>query len=324
MLPIRDNIVSKNHPVVNHALIAVNVAVFLLQLSQGDGIHRFNVTYGLVPARFTDPQLAAYFGWWGNLFSLVSFMFLHGGFVHILFNMWSLYIFGDNVEDRLGPARYLFFYLAAGVLSGVTHLLFHPHSQVPTIGASGAVAGVMGAYFILYPGARILTLIPIIIIPWMVEIPAFFFIGFWFLLQFLNAAGAGSAATGVAWWAHVGGFLFGIVLLQVVLRLPEAGLSRRLRGATARKTSHRLQVVRPRVPDEDANLHAALRLTPFEALTGTRKIVTVSRGLRSKQLQVTVPAGIKEGHTLRLRGQGKELPDGGRGDLYLTVELERW
>lgn len=324
MLPIRDNITSRNYPVVNNVLIGINILVFVIQLAHGEGVDRFNVTYGLVPARFTDPRIFAYFGLWSNLFSLVTFMFLHGGFTHILFNMWSLYIFGDNVEDRLGPLRYLMFYLAAGLLSGLTHLMFNLHSQIPTIGASGAVAGVMGAYFILFPGAKILTLIPIIIIPWMVDIPAFFFIGVWFFFQFLNAAGSTAGAGGVAWWAHVGGFLFGIVLLKIALKLPETGISRALRPATAKKTSHRLQVVHPRAPDADPHLHGTLQLTPFEALTGTRKIVTLSRGLKSRQVRVTVPPGVKEGSSLRLRGEGKAMPDGTRGDFYLKIELIPW
>ncbi|MFZ7126282.1 MAG: rhomboid family intramembrane serine protease [Desulfobacterales bacterium] len=324
MLPIRDNISSRSYPVVNQVLIGVNILVFLIQLAHGTEVHRFNITYGLVPARFSNPALSSYFGLWSNLFSLLSFMFLHGGFWHIISNMWSLHIFGDNVEDRMGPIRYLAFYLAAGMLSGLTHLFFNVHSDIPTIGASGAVSGVMGAYFILFPSARILTLIPIIIIPWIVEIPAFFFIGFWFLMQFLNATGPAAASTGVAWWAHVGGFLFGIVLLKVFQRIPESGLSRTLRPATARKKSHRMQVIHPDAPETAPDLHGTLRLTPFEALTGTQKAVTVSRGLHSRRLRVTVPAGVKEGGTLRLKGVGNPLPDGTRGDLLLKIELESW
>ena len=161
MIPLRDTIRADNFPVVNSTIIGINVVIFILQLSQGVEGNRFVYIYGLVPARYTIPQIAAYFSAPQQAFSFVSFMFLHGGFWHLLGNMWSLYIFGDNVEDRLGPMRYLLFYLICGVASGVSHLLLNLNSNLPTIGASGAIAGVMGAYFILHPRAKILTLIPI-------------------------------------------------------------------------------------------------------------------------------------------------------------------
>ena len=164
MIPIRDTIPTKNFPVVNLTLIAMNVAIFLLQISQGPELCRFIYFYGLVPARYSVPQIASYFSPGQQLFSLVSFMFLHGGFWHLLGNMWSLYIFGDNVEDRLGHLRYIIFYLLCGMASGISHLLLNLNSNVPTIGASGAIAGIMGAYFILHPFSKILTLIPIIFI----------------------------------------------------------------------------------------------------------------------------------------------------------------
>ena len=152
MIPIRDTIQSKNYPIVNTIIIAANVLVYLVQLTQGDRLNQFIITYGLVPARYSVPQIAAYFTIGQQVLSFFSFMFLHGGFWHLLGNMWSLYIFGDNVEDRLGPLRYLLFYLLCGFLSGVSHLFVNWHSQVPTIGASGAIAGVMGAYLLLFPG----------------------------------------------------------------------------------------------------------------------------------------------------------------------------
>ena len=179
MIPIRDTVESRNYPVVNHLIIAVNVGVYFIQLAQGAKIDHFVFLYGLVPARYSDPFLAHYFTPGQQLFSFLSFMFVHGDIWHILFNMWSLHIFGDNVEDRLGPVRYVFFYLLCGWVSGLSHLVVNWHSQVPTVGASGAIAGVMGAYFILYPGARILTMIPILIFPFFVELPAFFFLGLW-------------------------------------------------------------------------------------------------------------------------------------------------
>jgi membrane associated rhomboid family serine protease len=324
MIPLRDNIRSKNVPVVNNLLIGVNILVFLIQLSQGAGEARFVYTYGLVPAKFTHPALAAYFGTASNLFSLLSYMFLHGGFMHILFNMWSLWIFGDNVEDRLGSLRYFGFYLAAGLISGLSHMALNMNSQVPTIGASGAVAGVMGAYFLLHPGAKILTLVPIIIIPWLFEIPAFIFLGLWFALQFISAAGSHGSATGIAWWAHIGGFIAGMVLLKLIDRVPPAGLTQKIRSTTAKKTSHRLQILHPGGKSGSLHLYDSLPITAFEAMTGTSKYVTIPQGFRRRTLRVNVPPGIKEGNTLRLRGMGRTSNTGERGDLYLTIQFVAW
>ena len=173
MLPLRDTTPCRTYPVVNTALIACNVLLYVIELGQGAGLNRFLYTYGLVPARYSVDHIAGFFTTGQQLFSLVSFMFLHGGFLHLLGNMWSLYIFGDNIEDRLGPVRYLLFYLLCGLASGITHLVLNIGSNVPVIGASGAIAGVMGAYFILYPNAKILTLIPIFFLPYFIEIPAF-------------------------------------------------------------------------------------------------------------------------------------------------------
>jgi hypothetical protein len=228
-------------------------------------------------------------------------MFLHGGFMHLIGNMWSLYIFGDNVEDRLGSARYIAFYLLCGLASGLTHLLLNAHSNIPTIGASGAIAGVMGAYFVLYPRSRILTLIPIIFIPWFVEIPAFFFLGIWFVLQFLNAAGSSGQAGGIAWWAHIGGFVFGILFLKLLDRIPSTGVTDRLRHATERKRSHRFQVVKTGRGEEEANLYGSLTITQYEAMVGARKLITVPWGLQKRLYNVIVPQGIADGQVLRLK-----------------------
>ncbi|MBW2144801.1 MAG: rhomboid family intramembrane serine protease, partial [Deltaproteobacteria bacterium] len=162
MLPIRNTVQSRSYPVVNTTIIAANVLFYLVEMSQGANFEQFIVVYGLLPARYSVPEIAAHFSLGQQIFSFFSFMFIHGGFWHLLGNMWSLYIFGDSVEDRLGPFRYLVFYLLCGIGSGLSHLVLNWHSQVPTIGASGAIAGVMGAYFLLYPKSRILTLIPII------------------------------------------------------------------------------------------------------------------------------------------------------------------
>jgi hypothetical protein len=186
--------------------------------------------------------------------------------------MWFLYIFGDNVEDRLGHLRYIVFYLLCGVASGLSHLLLNLNSNMPTIGASGAIAGIMGAYFILHPRSKILTLIPIIFIPWFIEIPAFFFLGFWFVLQFINAAVSHGDVSGIAWWAHIGGFVFGIIFLKLFLLLPSAGVTERMRQVTTKKKTHRLQVIRPVAPGNDSHLYGTIIITHFEALAGTSKI----------------------------------------------------
>ncbi len=321
MIPIRDTIPSKNYPVVNHTIIGINVALYLFEMSQGANLDRFIYIYGLVPARYSVPQIAAYFSTFQQFFSLFSFMFLHGGFFHLLGNMWFLYIFGDNIEDRLGPFRYIAFYLLCGITSGLSHLVLNFHSTMPTIGASGAIAGVMGAYLILHPHAKILTLIPIIIIPWFVEIPAFFFLGLWFVLQFLNATGTHGGAGGIAWWAHIGGFVFGIVFLKILLALPETGATDRLRRVTAKKKTHRLQVIRPIGPGKDPHLYGTLNVTSFEALVGTKKLVNIPWGFQKRMVKVIVPAGVTEGSKLRLKGLGKTTSDGQRGDLYLKVAI---
>jgi membrane associated rhomboid family serine protease len=326
MIPIRDTTPSRNYPVVNTAIIGINVLIFLWQLSQGPELNRLIYYYGLVPARYTVPRLAEYFTTGQQLFSLLSFMFLHGGFLHLLGNMWSLYIFGDNVEDRLGPLRYLAFYLFCGIASGLSHLILNLYSNVPTIGASGAIAGVMGAYFILQPQSKILTLVPIFIIPLFVEIPAFFFIGIWFVLQFLNAAGSPATAAGIAWWAHVGGFVFGIAFVKLFQKLPDKGLTRLIRPVTARKKSHSLQVVRPEGAQNEAHIYGTIRITPYEALAGTHKLVNITRGFQKHPFRVSVPPGVKDGTLLRLKGLGRRLgqdPAGPRGDLFLRVEIRQ-
>ena len=201
---------------MNFGLIALNSAVFLYQLSLGEQLTDFVYAYGLIPFRFLHmvPRDPA------ELLTPLSAMFLHGGWGHLLGNMLYLHIFGDNIEDRLGHGRYLLFYLACGVLSFLAQVAFQPHSMVPNVGASGAIAGLLGAYFLLFPRARVLTLLPLLFFFPLVEIPAFFFLGIWFLIQFLSGAstiGRTSAlAGGVAWWAHIGGFIAGMLLLRLL------------------------------------------------------------------------------------------------------------
>jgi len=321
MFPLRDTVPTNNYPVVNNTLIGINVVVFLFQLTQGAGLNRFIYIYGLVPARYSVPQLSSYFSTGQQVLSFFAFMFLHGGFWHLLGNMWSLYIFGDNVEDRLGHLRYLGFYLLCGLASGVSHVLLNLHSNVPTIGASGAIAGVMGAYFILHPKARILTLIPIFFIPYFIEIPAAFFLGVWFILQFLNAAGSHGAIGGIAWWAHIGGFIFGMIFLKLLLILPGTGVTAKLRPVTARKTSHRLQTIRTVGLGNDPHLYGPITVTPYEALNGTRKTVNISMGFQKKLFQVKIPPGTRAGSKLRLKGLGRRISGDQTGDLHLKVEI---
>ncbi len=323
MIPLRDNIPSKNFPIINSLLIGINVVMFGVQLMQGPepGFYRFVYIYGLVPARYTLQSAAEGFSVFQQGMALLSFMFLHGGFWHLAFNMLSLYIFGDNVEDRLGPLRYTVFYLLCGLISGLTHVVLNPHSTVPTIGASGAVAGVMGAYFLLHPGARILTLIPIIIIPWITEIPAFFFIGIWFLIQVFNVFKGSAGASNIAWWAHIGGFVCGMIVLKLLTAVPATGITKPMRRATARKKSHHLQMARPTSAEPDRDMQATLVISAYEARMGTRKLVTVPYGLQRRMFRVTIPAGIETGKRLRLKGLGMPRPDGTRGDLILTVSI---
>ncbi|MCP4627519.1 MAG: rhomboid family intramembrane serine protease [bacterium] len=322
MIPLRDTVPAKNYPVVNTAIIGMNIVIFLMQLSQGAEWNRFVYIYGLVPARYSIPQVSAYFSTPQQVLSFVSYMFLHGDFWHLLGNMWSLHIFGDNVEDRLGPLRYLVFYFICGIASGMSHLLLNLQSNLPTIGASGAIAGVMGAYFILHPRSKILTLIPIIFIPYFIEIPAFVFLGIWFLLQFINAAASQGQAAGVAWWAHIGGFIFGIIVLKIMQTLPDAEPSALIRRVTERKNTPRLQVIRPVGPGPDPHLYGVIAISPHEAAGGTRKLVNIPWGFHKRLFKVTVPPGIKKGSKLRLKGMGKETGADERGDLYLKVEVK--
>ncbi|MBW1694614.1 MAG: rhomboid family intramembrane serine protease, partial [Deltaproteobacteria bacterium] len=211
------------------------------------------------------------------------------------------------------------FYLLCGITSGLSHLIVNVHSNVPTIGASGAIAGVMGAYLILHPNSKILTLIPILFIPWFIEVPAFIFLGLWFVLQFINAAGSGGG--GIAWWAHIGGFIFGVIFLKIFLLLPETGVSHKIRRVTTKKKTHRLQVIRPVGPGSDPHLYGSIGVTSFEALTGTNKLVNIPWGFKKRIIKVIVPSGVKEGSMLRLKGMGKITPEGKRGDLYLKVAI---
>ena len=227
MIPIRDDQPSFSTPFINYFLIAVNMLVFFWELSisaeSRGALNAVVGTFGIVPRHelivitghsYSSPLSA--------IVPLFTSMFLHGSFLHVAGNMLFLWIFGDNVEDYLGHFRYLMFYLASGIAAGVTHILLNASSRVPSVGASGAIAGVMGAYFVLYPRARVLTWFPPI---FLFHVPAWLMLGYWFFAQFLSGAATSIAETtqttgGIAFWAHVGGFVAGVVMIKLLGERP--------------------------------------------------------------------------------------------------------
>ncbi|MBN1521153.1 MAG: rhomboid family intramembrane serine protease [Candidatus Aureabacteria bacterium] len=220
MIPINDTIPHREFPFVTWFLILANGLVFLYETSLSElALTRFFHFYGMVPARLTDPTWAALHE--VSRLSLIPFItsiFLHGSWLHFFINVWTLWIFGDNVEDRMGKISFLIFYILCGVLGNIAHLLMNFRSPVPTIGASGAIAAVMGAYMWLFPRAKIVVLVPVFFIPYFLEVPAFFYIGIWFLFQVFSGVtslAAPGASGEIAWWAHIGGFLVGIFLLPI-------------------------------------------------------------------------------------------------------------
>jgi membrane associated rhomboid family serine protease len=220
MIPLKDMTPRQSFPVMTLVLIAVNIFVFIHQITlPPHAADAFINTYGLVPSKISLALAGHHYTLEQALIPLFTCMFLHGGFLHIIGNMWFLWIFGANVEDRMGPIPYLLFYLICGIGSGISEVAFSWGSHVPSIGASGAISGVLGAYILLFPKSRILTLVPLLIIWFLWKVPAWFFIGLWFAIQFLSGVvslgGAAAAMGGVAWWAHVGGFLLGILLVKV-------------------------------------------------------------------------------------------------------------
>lgn len=218
MIPLYDTIPSSRPPLVNYVLIGINVLVFLVEVALPEDIlNRLIHNYGVIPLRYTDPQWAASTGMGVSLVPLFTSMFLHGGWVHLIGNMWTLWIFGDNVEDRMGHWRFLLFYLLCGLIAIFTHIALYPNSEVPTIGASGAISGVMGAYMFLFPGSRVITLVPIFFFLHMMEVPAFFYLGVWFVGQLISGMTslALGDAVGIAFWAHIGGFVGGALFRKV-------------------------------------------------------------------------------------------------------------
>ncbi|TMA25148.1 MAG: rhomboid family intramembrane serine protease [Deltaproteobacteria bacterium] len=226
MIPIRDTVPSRHTPVVTWTIIGVNLLIFVYEATlPPEDLQRLIYFLGMVPARYSHPLWAQQIGlpiddYWPFLTS----MFLHGSWGHVLSNMWALWIFGDNVEDRMGPFRFILFYLLCGLAAGLTHWFTNLDSTVPTVGASGAIAGVLGAYFVLYPRARIVVLLPVFFFPFFFQLPAFIYLLFWFLSQMLGGTIAGLRASdvgGIAFWAHVGGFASGVLLHRLFLAREE-------------------------------------------------------------------------------------------------------
>lgn len=208
MIPLRDSQPSYSTPVVTIGLIIVNVCVFLFEAS----LDRFSLnhlieTFGVTPDRLSLP-------------TLFTSMFLHGGWMHLIGNMWFLWIYGDNVEDVLGRGKYLFFYLACGVAAAIAHILLNPYSRVPTVGASGAIAGVMGAYLLKFPHSTIVTLVPLFVFFTTMEIPAALMLVYWLVIQLFSGVGtigrSHVSEGGVAWFAHIGGFVAGMILVKIL------------------------------------------------------------------------------------------------------------
>jgi membrane associated rhomboid family serine protease len=217
MIPIRDINPSGRFPAVTVAIILACTAAFFLELALGEQLNRFVQAYGLVPQTITYGLETKTLGLESVVAPFFTSMFLHGGWLHLIGNMWFLWIFGDNIEDTLGHFRFAVFYLLCGLAAGLTQYYLSPLSPVPTIGASGAIAGVLGGYLVRFPSARVVTLVPLGFFLQMMELPSWLMLGLWFLAQAIGGfVTLGAAGGGVAWWAHVGGFLAGILLIGVL------------------------------------------------------------------------------------------------------------
>ncbi|HKD02672.1 MAG TPA: rhomboid family intramembrane serine protease [Terriglobales bacterium] len=230
MIPIRDDTPRFSTPYVTYFLIALNTVIFLWEwlvgLESQRELNALIFQFGVVPRHVTAVlETTANVSLADAFLPILTSMFLHGSWLHIIGNMWVLWIFGDNIEDYLGHFPYLIFYLVCGIAASVAHILLNLYSGVPSVGASGAIAGVMGAYFVLYPRARVLTIVPLIIIFTFWWLPAWIVLGYWFLLQLLSGAATSIAVTGqggpgIAFWAHVGGFVAGILLIKLMPQRP--------------------------------------------------------------------------------------------------------
>lgn len=218
MIPLRDINPTRTKPVVTWVIIALNVAVWLYQFALGPELQTFVLRWGVIPYYLTqEPSL-------GSWITPLSSMFMHGGWLHLLGNMWFLHVFGDNIEDELGKGRYVAFYLLCGLGAVAAQVAMDPASRIPMVGASGAIAGILGGYMMLHPNARVITLVPIVFIIQLVELPAWIFLFVWFgwqLLQGFTSIGLDQAAGGVAFFAHIGGFVVGLALVRLFRRPPE-------------------------------------------------------------------------------------------------------
>ncbi|NLO83536.1 MAG: rhomboid family intramembrane serine protease [Clostridiales bacterium] len=223
MIPIRDNIPSRRTPYATLTLIVVNVLLFVNQWLLPDREFAEMVyQYGFVPVRFLRSLIELRIFETQTYLPMLSSMFLHGNWVHLISNMWMLWLFGDNVEDLMGYARFVIFYILCGLIAGFTHFLFNPASSVPTVGASGAIAGVMGAYFVMFPHSKIATLVPVFVfLPMFIHVPAFIYLIIWFISQLLSGVTqwvGGSSVGGIAWWAHISGFIAGVLMHRYFVR----------------------------------------------------------------------------------------------------------
>lgn len=220
MIPLRHTLAPSRPPIVNRALVAANGIVFIAQLFLGAMTERIILTFGYIPARLAHPEAFQYRPWEVAV-TLATSLFLHGGFVHLAGNMIYLWVFGGAIEDVMGRVRYFLFYIACGAAGSLTHTMLFPESTIPSIGASGSIAGLLGAFLVLRPHARIVTLFPLVVYWAMAEIPAIIFLPVWFGMQFFNgflsleAARRVQEVAGIAWWAHVGGFVFGAMVAVV-------------------------------------------------------------------------------------------------------------
>ncbi len=209
-IPLKDENPTQRFPVVTVVLITLNILIFLYQIFSPEGLQYSIYRMGAIPYEITHFTTISQFPRISPPLTLLTSLFLHGSFLHLFGNMLYLWIFGNNIEDFLGPFRFILFYLLSGFGASLIHIIFNASSMIPMIGASGAIAGVLGAYFLLYPGARVLSLVFI----WIIPVPAFFVLGLWFVAQVMNIGIGG----GVAWFAHIGGFLIGIALIRIYIK----------------------------------------------------------------------------------------------------------
>lgn len=321
MIPINDSQKTQHTPYANYALIIINVIVFFIvlamefrALSEGKEAGSFFFEWGFVHARYTTDIPSSFFQ---LLFTPVISIFLHNGLIHILFNMLMLWTLGDNIEDLLGSLRYLLFYFLCGIAACLSDFLSAPFLSIPTVGASGAIAGVMAAYFFLYPVSNIRFFFPP---AFKFEIPAYLFIFFWFVGQF---EGVLRSKGGIAWWAHIGGFLMGLLLIMLWVRLPKGYHTNKIdehnEQTPVTENKEEIQTIRHSSIDDAGNLHGYLFLTKQEARTGCIKQVNIPKGITVRLCKVDIHPETVEGETIRLQGFGKTLADGNTGDMILTI-----